>query len=272
MRWTFAVRLVLSTLATAGVAHAEDVACVNAAEKSLTLRKQGKLQDALKSLAICADPTCPQEVKDECAQRVSQIDAIVPSIVLGARDGAGVDLESVVVVMDGQPFSTKLDGRAVRLDPGEHVFRLTAPNGDHVERTIVVREGEKERRESFTIGELKAPPSKRGFWTPGRALATATTGAGIIGIGLGAWFGAFAISSQSQEHGDCATPNCRKYLQSVADYNTAQTDALASTLSFIAGGVLAAAGVMMWLTIGRVHVKPIATAHGMGLTFEGAFF
>ncbi len=269
MRRLFIVAMLVST---AGFARADDTACVNAAEKSLALRKQGKLQDALKELATCADPACPQEVKDECTQRVAQVDAAIPSIVLGAKDGAGADLESVVATMDGQPFLTKLDGRAIRLDPGEHVLRLTTPNGDHVERTIVVREGEKERRETFTIGAVVAPPSKPSFWTSGRAIATATTGVGIVGIGLGAWFGAFALSSQSQEHGDCSSPNCRKYLQSVADYNTAETDALASTLSFIAGGVLAATGVILWLTIGRVHVMPTATAHGMGLTFEGAFF
>ena len=259
----------------AGAARADDAACVDASERSLGLRKQGKLHEALKTLSVCADPACPQEVKDECARRIGEIDAAMPSIIFAAKNGDGADLETVSVSVDGAPLLSTLDGRPVTLDPGQHRLRFVTPKGDHVEETVVVREGEKDRRESVVLGAPTPAPPKQpppSSWNAQRGLALVSGGLGVVGIGLGAWFGGFAIASHDREKSDCPAPGCRDYLQASADYDTAKKDATASTIAFIAGGVLAATGVVLWLTAPRVHVAPAVGQHGAGIVLSGAFF
>jgi hypothetical protein len=79
------------------------------------------------------------------------------------------------------------------------------------------------------------------------------------------------LASQSQEGSDCPSANCQHYLQSVTDYNYAQMNATASTVMFIAGGVLAATGVVLWLTAPRVKITPLAGPRTGGLSLGGEF-
>jgi hypothetical protein len=73
-------------------------------------------------------------------------------------------------------------------------------------------------------------------------------GVGLVGIGLGAMFGAYAISSQNREKSDCGATQCVSYPQGMEDYNTAQKDAIAATAALVAGGALVATGVVLWFT------------------------
>src|SRR5579872_4668504 len=111
------VAFAIAALVAPAVARADDTACIAASEQELTLRQQGKLHDALKQLAACADASCPDEVKAECTRRVAEVDAAMPTLVVVAQDGAGNDLSDVRVSVDGAPLLASLDGRPVSLDP-----------------------------------------------------------------------------------------------------------------------------------------------------------
>ena len=81
----------------------------------------------MKQLAILRRPELPQEVRDECSRRILRLNADMPTIVLGATDGAGNDLSAVTVTVDGAPLVTAINGRAVAIDPGNHTLRFEAP-------------------------------------------------------------------------------------------------------------------------------------------------
>lgn len=268
-----AILVALSVVCGARLASADDASCIAASEQSLVLRQQEKLHDELKQLATCADAACPAEVREECARRIADVNAAMPTLIFGAKDGAGNDRDQVVVSMDGVLLMTSLDGRAIAVDPGEHTLRFVAPHETPVEKQIIVREGEKDRREIVVIGAPAAPAVAHGasFWNTQRALALGALGLGVVGLGLGGWFGGFALSAHDQESSDCPAAGCLHYLQAKADYDTAQTDATASTVAFIAGGVLAATGIVLWIASPRVRVAPTTTAHGAGLVIGGEF-
>jgi hypothetical protein len=264
-----------ATLATAP-AWADDAACVAASEQALSLRESGHLHDALKQLAVCADAACPGEVKDECARRIEAIGAAMPTLVLGATDGAGNDRSAVTVTMDGAPLVDTLDGRPIAIDPGPHTFRFEVAGQPPVEKLLVLREGEKDRRESVVVGPVpppapapappvspppavsapplavSAPPPapKPSPWTTQRVLAVSAGAVGVVGLGIGAVFTGFAASAHSKEQRDCANAQCGPgaYLQSVEDYDTAKKNATGATVGFVAGGALVAAGIVLWLT------------------------
>ena len=278
-------------------ARADDAACIAATEQSLPLRKQGKLHDALKQLAACTDTSCPAEVRDECAKRIGDVNAAMPTLILAAKDGSGNDLFDVKVSMDGSALAGSLDGRPLAIDPGEHAFRFEAKGQDPVEKKLVLREGEKDRREGVVIGPLPTTPATAAappptaapqqpagpFWTTPRTLGVISGAAGVVGLGLGAYFGAFALGAQNREKTDCASSAaCNNPAQGQEDYSKANTDATASTVSFVAGGVLLAAGVVLWFlspstesgaqgaTTGRLYVAPSGQSHGGGVVFGGA--
>jgi hypothetical protein len=279
----------LAVVATARPALADDAACIAASEQSLTLRQQGKLHDALKTLAVCADAACPDEVKAECSRRIDGIGTAMPTLVLEAKDGSGNDLFAVTVTMDGAPLAAKLDGRPVSIDPGEHTFRFETAGQPPVEKKLVLREGEKDRRESVVLGPpapavapppavpIAPPPST---WTTRKSLAVASGGVGLVGIGLGIVFGLYASSSQSREKSDCSTSGCPSYPQGNEDYDTAKKDATGSMIAFIAGAAFLAGGAVLWLTAPtetdarpatarRVRLAPMVVLGGGGFVLGG---
>jgi hypothetical protein len=253
--------------AIASPARADDTACIASSEQSLVLRKQGALHGALAQLAICADPGCPAEVKAECALRIDAVTRAMPTLVLAARDAAGNDLLDIKVTMDGAPLASSLDGRPVSLDPGKHSFRFEAAGKPPVDKQLVLREGEKDRRETIVFGGAPASPKPLvetptpSSWTARRTVALVGGGVGLVGLGLGAVFGGYALAAKNDEGRDCPSPGCATRPQAVQDYNTAKDNATGSTVAFVVGGALVAAGAVLWLT---EPARTSAPAHASG--------
>src|SRR5579863_2417832 len=109
-----------TALAAAGEPSKQE--CVTANESAQDLRRLSQLRAARTQLARCVSASCPGPVREDCAQRLTEVDLAMPTLVLVAKDKAGNDLSSVLVTMDGLPFADSLDGSAVQVDPGEHRF------------------------------------------------------------------------------------------------------------------------------------------------------
>src|SRR5215471_6740742 len=116
--------LVLAFVFAAGRAPAESAAdqCIDANTAAQSLQRDGKLGAARETLKRCLDPSCPGLVRDDCAQRLDELERIQPTMVFDVKDGEGHDLVDVKVTMDGQPFAERLAGSALPVDPGEHAF------------------------------------------------------------------------------------------------------------------------------------------------------
>jgi hypothetical protein len=294
----FAACFAAVTLAPAS-ALADDAACIAASEQSLTLRQSGHLHEALKQLAECAATACPDEVKVECARRIEAIGAVMPTLVLGATDGSGNDLSAVEVTMDGAPLVAALDGRPIAVDPGAHSFRFAMAGQPPVEKTLVVREGEKDRRETVVLGPPPAMPAvapaapssssapalaplaPRPPWSTQHVLAVAAGSAGVVGLAVGTVFAVYASSAQHDEKSNCPAAGCTRFAQSAEDYDTAKKDATGATIAYVAGGVLVASAIVLWVTAPhaataapsarRIDVAPAFFGPSRGLVLRGEF-
>jgi hypothetical protein len=270
-----ALALACSLGLVASRALADDAACIAASEGALTLRQQGKLHDALKQLALCSDTNCPGEVRTECARRIDEVKAAMPTLILAAKSGAGSDLYEVKVSMDGAPLVAALDGHALSIDPGEHVFTFEEAGQAPIEKSLVLREGDRDRREEVVIGPPPpappAPVARPGWWTTQRTLAVIGGGLGVVGLGLGTSWGLYAISAQNQEKSNCSSSSCGNARQASVDYDTARNDATASTVAFAAGGAFLAAGAVLFFTAPSVQVTPAVGSRGGGVVLGGSF-
>ncbi|HTQ47283.1 MAG TPA: hypothetical protein VMI75_31220 [Polyangiaceae bacterium] len=274
----------LALAACPRVARAQDAdACIAASESALSLRKAGKLIDARKALATCAAPACPDPVKSSCQQRLQDAERAVPSVVFQVKDGAGNDVPSVKISVDGKPRDERV-GAALSLDPGSHAFTFEAPGLPTTTKTLVLVEGVKERPESVTLGAPAAAPTPDaapagpaatsdqapaagGGGSSQKTIGLIVGGVGIAGLAVGSVFGLMASSewSQAQKDGD------------ESKKNTADSQATISTIGFIAGGVLVAGGAILWLTAPSasssttVGLAPSVGPGGGGALLRGTF-
>ena len=142
---TWVVLTISATSLAQSGAMSEVETCASASESAQSLRNDLKLVAARGKLLICTRPACPRPIKRDCDEMLSQLDASLPTIVLGAKDKEGRDLTDIRVLLDGAPLSTALDGRAMAVDPGRHLLRFERSGSTPVERTIVAHESEKDR-------------------------------------------------------------------------------------------------------------------------------
>ena len=173
--------------------------CVTANDQAQDLRQAGKLHAARAALAVCIATACPGPVREDCAQRLVELDAAQPELVFSAKDAAGNDLDAVRVTVDGAPFADKLDGAAVDVDPGEHVFRFEAADGAATEKTLVVREGEKRRMVAVVLGLPEGHGSSTRW---GAYAAFGTSGVGLV---VGTVFGVMALGTKSSLDTACGS-------------------------------------------------------------------
>jgi hypothetical protein len=141
---TAAVVAALTSLSSAAVADSTHD-CVVASDDGQRLRDEGKLQAAHAAFVRCAAETCPPIVQRDCVQWLAEVDARQPTVILSVRASDGRDLLDVRVSVDGALLTTRVDGRAIPIDPGPHTFRFERPAAPVVEQSIVARERESGR-------------------------------------------------------------------------------------------------------------------------------
>jgi hypothetical protein len=129
--------------------------CIGANTKAQSLRREGKLREARVSLLSCASDSCPAVLREDCVQRLDELERAAPTILFEVKDGAGHDMSQVRVTLDGAPFLDKVTAGAVLVDPGEHDFSFSAEGKPPVTQHVVIREGDKSRRLSVTIGPVE---------------------------------------------------------------------------------------------------------------------
>jgi hypothetical protein len=281
-RFLFSAALLGGLLAAPSAAAADPTKreCAAANETAQDLRRAGKLRDARASLAVCTAGSCPGPIREDCAQRLKEVEAATPTLVFEAKDAVGHDLSVVHVTMDGQPLLEKLDGKAIAVDPGEHTFTFEAAGLRRTEDTVVVREGEANRRLRIVLELVNAPVTKKEetsspLMDPGtqRALGFSLVAAGGAGVAVGVIFGLLAKSTYDHAlKSECmGASNCTSL--GAQDGQTAHGQATVSTIAFIAGGALLAGGLVLYFTApssaSSVAVAANVANGGGGLAVSG---
>jgi hypothetical protein len=252
--------------------------CVAANDAAQDYRQQGKLHAAREKLALCVSQSCPGPVREDCAQRLEELDRVTPTVVLEAIDAAGNDLSAVRVTLDGQPLADKIDGAAIAVDPGEHHLVFETEGQPSVEKTVVLREGEKGRRIRAVLGGTAEPRSTREAAKPEapeapsdgsgqRTVGLVLAGAGVVGVVIGSVFGLAAKSTYDQASQACRDGTGPCLGADVGHSNDAHSQAAVSTGAFVVGGALIAGGLVLYLTAPKANVAiaPNAGTSAVGL-------
>ena len=279
--------------------------CLDSNSNAQALRMGGKLRAAREALLVCGSAACPAIVRDDCQQRMDDLERAFPTIVFDAKDPAGNDLLAVKVTMDGHPLTERLDGTPIPVDVGEHEFTFEVPGQPVMRQRFVIREGEKARHERIVVGEPAKPAATRPVLTtvepdPANAAPTAVsadtatsstgtaqrvvgllvTGVGLVGIGVGVGLAVYGsgknndIATQCPDTSSCPEPN---HTVATNDASAAHDAFTGATIAFVAGGVAALTGLVVFLVApsakrsARFDVVPTYFAGGGGVSLTGRF-
>jgi hypothetical protein len=172
------------------------------------------------------------------------------------------------ILRDGQLVGEGAYGTAVAVDPGKHQVSVSAPGyrrwtseveawgeGATVTSTVPKLQPEPEVKPVLEAGKTPVAPAPEagaaggGFWGPQRIAAVGAAGLGAGALVAGITTGGMALSSKSEMDAQCTAgspPRCND--AGIAAHADAKTLGIVSTGMFVGAGVLAAAGVVLWVT------------------------
>jgi hypothetical protein len=227
---------------SANADEAEKSACLAAHEAGQIARRDGYFDRARARYAECTRGACPEPVRKRCAELAERIEAVQPTVIVVARDAHGNDIGARArLSIDGAPPGD-VPATALRLDPGEHLLRLEVDGHGSLERRVVLREGERDRRIELIEQAPRRPadspstPTTSSRRTPVAAWALA----GVSGVALAGAAATSAIGWSIRSHLETTcSPSC-------SDDQVRPLRVL-WPVSFVALGVGVAAGVVATL-------------------------
>ena len=194
----------------------------------------------------------------------------------------GAQTDGLVVKRDGEVLGQGQLGTALPIDPGKHVLDAEAPGKKPWHQDVDVSQTTEVAVPALEDGPAVAvPPPGPPETAPSngykvqRGIGIAVGAIGVVGVGLGSFFGFQSMSKKSNADSECVGKACSA--QGLQDRNDAVTAGNISTVAFIAGGVLVAGGVVLWLTAKApshqvgVRLVPVVGAGSGGLFLDGKF-
>lgn len=210
--------------------------------------KLGRLVDARAMFKRITEETladdAPQAFKDAqtaAAEEGPALDARIAHLtVIVSGDASRVKAFEI----NGVDMGVDQLGTAVDVDPGELTVELIPDAGEPTVGTIELAEGATDEirleLKPAPVGDVSGPEEEEGgSIVPG----VVVLGVGVVGVGVGAVTGLMALGKASDLNDACPENPCPTENQSLKD--DAETFSTISTISFIAGGVLVAAGVTL---------------------------
>jgi hypothetical protein len=188
----------------------------------------------------------------------------------------------LVVKRDGSAIDRAAWGEAAPVDPGNHTVTAEAPGflpwtgtasatGEGRSVAVDVPELVFVPTPTPTMADLfpaNAPVAKpvatptADYWTSRRITSATVTGLGVVGVGVG---GVLALLAKSNDSSAENETGAQRHADSVSAVNTGN---VASVL-IVGGAVVAASGLVLWLTAPSSPVQ-VGTS-GRGLVAWGAF-
>lgn len=228
--------------------------------------------------------------QDLATERAKALEERLSTLTIRAMSGEA-DSAELEVRRDGVPLQPAELGAPIPVDPGEHTIEAVAPGKQPWSSKIQVGADAAQVQVDIprlapagAVTSTNAAPSATTTVdaaapatdtpSPGsarRTLAFVAGGAGIVGLGLGTFFGLQASSKWSDAKSECTdgTHGCSAAALDLRA--SARAQANASTVAFVAGGVLLTAGVVLYLTAPSNDAQ-VAVALGPSSAFvKGSF-
>lgn len=214
-----------------------------------------------------------KEREDLATERAKALQDRLSTLTIRAKsEGAALDVRR-----DGVPVHGAQLGTPIPVDPGEHTIEATSEGKQPWSTKVAVgadaakveveipplQDTASGAETTTTSGDVTADsgttPSSSGSGQ--RVLGIALGAAGVVGLGVGTFFGLSASSDWSDAKKDCDDFPYGCSQSALDARESATSKATLSTIGFIAGGALLATGAVLFFTASSGETK---TAIGVG--------
>jgi hypothetical protein len=230
--------------------------------------------------------------QDLATERAQALEERLSTLTIRAISGEDADTH-LEVRRDGVALQEAELGSPIPVDPGEHLIEAAAPGkqkwsskvqvaGDAAKVQIEIPRLAPEGGASpagttsapvVTTTTTTEPPSDKpaSSGSAQRTTGLVFGGAGIVGIGLGTFFGLQASSKWSDAKAKCSDYPFNCGTEGTDLRSSAHSAGTVSTVAFIAGGALLATGVVLYLTAPK-NRESVALSVGPSSAFvQGTF-
>ena len=251
--------------------------------------KNGQTASAWATYADAASAADKANRKDWAARARTRMSAIAPNLSkLTINVPADTKVDGLAIKRDATDLGASGWGVAIPVDPGAHTIAASAPG--HKPWSTTVQVGAKKDEIAVTVPALEvdpnattppavvAPPAEQSTLLSSpppedssrgnaqRYIGVGVGAVGVVGIGVGAVFGLLASAKKSDAAKDCNPDLSACNSTGVQAMDSARSRATISTIGFIAGGALVAAGVVLFVTAPKGGE---AKTVGIGVTPNG---
>ncbi|APR75960.1 Hypothetical protein A7982_01307 [Minicystis rosea] len=180
-----------------------------------------------------------QKTLDETArQAIAALDQRMPKLRIAVSSAP----PGLKVIRDGQESPAAALGAPMALEPGPHEVIVSAPGHRTETRSVSLEEGKSTNLEISLTPDLPPAPARTWLRPTGATFAAI----GAAGLAVGAATGIVSLNKVSAVKASCGGTRCIGPNQAAQDdVSAATTLGNVSTAGFIAGGVLAAAGIVL---------------------------
>ena len=230
--------------------------------------------------------------QDLAAERAQALQERLSTLTIRAMSGEDPNVH-LEVRRDGVALQEAELGSPIPVDPGEHVIEAAAPGKQPWSSKIQVgADAAKVAVEIPALQPASGSPAAATSATPAVTTTTGPSGApladkpasgsamrttglvfggvGVVGIGLGTFFGLQASSKWSDAKGKCSDYPYGCGAEGQDLQSSARSQATISTVMFVAGGALLATGAVLYFTAPKQ--QNVALAIGPGSAFvQGRF-
>jgi serine/threonine-protein kinase len=235
-------------------------------------------------------------------ERIAKLEPDLSYLTIEAAEGTRT-LPGLRIRRGGAEAGTGIIGAAVPVDPGPVKVEVSAP--EHESFTVTVRIQPRARQTVLIptlapvesthaadvpvapvapAGQATAPPAPvqappplppaptKSDGSAQRVIGVAVAGLGVVGIGVGTYFGLSAMSSEKKADRECTPTECEN--QTGLGHSTdAHHKATASNVAFALGGGLVAVGAVVFFTAphrsSSVGVAPVLAPGFAGVSVGG---
>lgn len=263
------------------------------------LAKRGQLVEAAEhyiqagrlSPSQGSEQVVQEQAQRDAARELSELTPRIPKLVITIE---GAKPDEVTLSVDGKPLSSALLGEEQPMNPGAHAIRGTRAD-EVVQQPVTLTEGQAQtlvlrfqtRAATSPVAPAAVAPAAAAAPIPApvapapaqgssnathgssggnKTLAYVAFAVGGAALVTGGITGGLALSKRSALDDDpaCTDGKCSSSIQ--GDIDSFRTMRTVSTIGFVAGGVFAGAGVVLWLTSGSGQKDARDTAR-LGLRF-----
>lgn len=223
--------------------------------------------------------------------RVDKLEPQLSYLTLEVAEGTR-SLPGLVVKRNGVDAGSGIFGNAVPQDPGPTKIDVTAPDHESFSVTVTIQARARQTvliptlaqsepaAKPLTMPEPPAltppPPQAKSEPPPGgpplpppveesepgsgqRLVGLVVAGVGVVGLGVGSYFGIAAIGEEKKADRSCGPKLCAE--PAAFDHSdTARSHAVLANIGFIAGGALFATGTVVYLLAPTKDAKSVSIA------------